>query len=639
MKSLSDLLVCLLAEAGGRCGVAVERDVLTLRSRVEHEGDSFITITLADFGGDFDRALALGRAAPGSFFGFARRRSGLPHWLRGFLDRVFDQTSGDLLPQPCGDCVRYIRQICRFGVKVLLPCTEARSQAAVAAYVSNDLACVPLREEWSAGECPHERFDEETNPVEGEHSEPAVLRDRLWASHLGKLHDRVTAVVVSSLALEDEDGNVQVHCVHGPGATVEGYTSNEKWADRFWHLRLEHSGFTRTLAHFGAEKTLWSEPRVSEMPTYVDPADERPVKVTLVPKTLKRPRVIAVEPCCVQFAQQGLAGVLVRALDQGRYTSGRINFRDQRVNQEKALSGSLDGGYATIDLSDASDRVDCDLVDHMFRAAPEKFRRFLWACRSTRAILPGGEILLLRKFASMGSALCFPVESLAFYTIALAARLASRGLPGTPSCVAQVAQGVYVYGDDLCVPADETPSICAALEAFGLKVNYRKTFWTGQFRESCGMDAFAGARVTPVYLRRMPPADRADASGLLSSVATANQLERAGYWRTARLIQDQVERIFGRLPTVPEDSPAIGWHWYSDYVPPSRFNRNLQRREYRCWVARAVKRDDPLEGSGALAKCLRRAGSSWVLPSIDEEHLERTATPHAVALKRGWVAL
>lgn len=632
VKSLADLVECLLTEVGRKHGVATRRDVETLRRRAEHEGDSFITITLASYGQDLDRALADGRVAPGSFLGFARGPNGLPLFTKGFLRHVFSAT-GELLPNAPIGLIRDLRQIARFGSKVLLPCSQAREEAALAAYEAVDKECVPR--EGSPDTLGHEPPDEGAEPSSAG-GDPTRDRAELWRSRLGQVYDRVAAVIVGALALDDEDGNVPVICRNGPGATVEGPSPNGKWAIREWYERLEQAGYTFLLARFGAEKTLWGDERVSIVPTYVDPVDERPAKVVLVPKTLKSPRVIAVEPVVQQFAQQGLAAVLVSAIGHGRYTSGRINFRDQGVNQEKALLGSKDGSLATVDLKDASDRVDCDLVDHLFQAAPEKFRAFLWACRSTRALLPSGRLVHLRKFASMGSALCFPVESLTFYTIVVASRLELRGLPCTPENVARCTQGVYVYGDDLIVPADETPAVCAALEAFGLKVNYRKTFWTGQFRESCGTDAFAGERVTPVYLRHLPPGKRADAQGFVGTVSTINQLHSAGYTATAHLLQAEVERVFGKLPEVPVHGPAIGVHYGSEYVPPSRWNKRYQRREYRHWVASPVMRDDPLEGEDALVKCFRLIGSKWV--GRCEDHLETTAMSHAIVLKREWVA-
>jgi hypothetical protein len=91
----------------------------------------------------------------------------------------------------------------------------------------------------------------------------------------------------------------------------------------------------------------------------------------------------------------------------------------------------------------------------------------------------------------MGSALCFPIESVAFFIAIVSIRLASAGVRITPSTVRKYSERVYVYGDDLIVPADEAPAISSALPLFGFKVNAHKSFWSGNFRESCGMDLSA----------------------------------------------------------------------------------------------------------------------------------------------------
>jgi hypothetical protein len=78
-----------------------------------------------------------------------------------------------------------------------------------------------------------------------------------------------------------------------------------------------------------------------------------------------------------------------------------------------AKEGSVSGEIATIDLSDASDRVSLALVEELFGFNPG-FLRFLKLSRSPFAQLPGGELVLLNKFASMGSALTFPVEAMVF---------------------------------------------------------------------------------------------------------------------------------------------------------------------------------------------------------------------------------
>lgn len=96
MKSLMTLMQCILADAGMWCCTSAARDLNTITRRVEHEGISFLTITLPQFCSDFERSLDEQRIAPTAFTSF-RRRGSLPQFLGGFLELVFDRASGRLL--------------------------------------------------------------------------------------------------------------------------------------------------------------------------------------------------------------------------------------------------------------------------------------------------------------------------------------------------------------------------------------------------------------------------------------------------------------------------------------------------------------------------------------------------------------
>jgi len=617
-----DLCEKLLGDLGARCGVATGRDVKTLRLRCEHEGVSFLTLTLPSYCRAFERALERGQLAPGSFPHFKADAAGRPRFLGGFLRQIFAPT-GELRGNARVDCILAVRQISLFCKKILLPCNSERVGSAIQAFVHCDEEAADLPE-----------------------------------SELALAFRTTARAVVESLGLDalgDEDPPT---AKHGPGATVEGLRGNAKWDHRVWTERLECVGYTYDLARWGKNAFPFGdgERPAEDRPTYLEPGDEPPVKVVTVPKTLSAPRVIAIEPTHMQYAQQGLKAVLVRALEDGYFTRGHVNFTDQSINQRLALEASKSGAYATLDMSEASDRVSHAHFWAAFAAAP-RFRAWADAARSSRARLPSGEILSLRKFASMGSALTFPIEATIFYLIIVASRLVRSGSTWGPSSILEMGRDVYVYGDDLIVPATEAPAICDDLEAFGLKVNRHKSFWTGQFRESCGVDAFGGRPVTPVYLRRACPTDRGDVSGLISSIATANQLWLAGYESAARLLRKQVEGLTGPLPAVVEESPCMGWAGDSDFLPPRRVNRRLQRVEYRCWSAASVRRSDPLSGYGALAKCLRRLEKpeprwrrgegqyphfygvpyEFVEEPSDPEHLETSPRRYGLALKRTWV--
>lgn len=254
--------------------------------------------------------------------------------------------------------------------------------------------------------------------------------------------------------------------------------------------------------------------------------------------------------------------------------------------------------------------------------------------------MPDGSIQDLKKFASMGSALCFPVEAMYFYTICVAALLEKRNLSVTSPNVALVGRDVFVYGDDILVPTNESEAVMRALHKYYCKVNVHKSFVEGNFRESCGMDAYMGEEVTPTYVRQVRPHNRQDAKALVSWVATSNLFYRRGYWRTSALMLKVCESILGELPIVGDKCAGLGKVSYQRWVSSERFSRSYHVHEVKTWVASPVYRTDELNGYGALTKCLlslEAKSDNTDIADSDEKHLARTARHGAVVLKRRWV--
>nr|QDH86450.1 MAG: RNA-dependent RNA polymerase [Leviviridae sp.] len=77
------------------------------------------------------------------------------------------------------------------------------------------------------------------------------------------------------------------------------------------------------------------------------------MKVIDVPKTMKTPRIIAMEPTAMQYAQQGILRLIQDAI-KGSYLNDFIGLDDQEPNQLMARQGSAVGDLATLDLSEAS---------------------------------------------------------------------------------------------------------------------------------------------------------------------------------------------------------------------------------------------------------------------------------------------
>lgn len=151
---------------------------------------------------------------------------------------------------------------------------------------------------------------------------------------------------------------------------------------------------------------------------FLEPGQERPVEVTPVPKTMKTPRLIAIEPTAMQYVQQAVLEAIEDSIEKDNLSKMLISWKDQSPNQRMALRGSSDGSLATLDLSEASDRVSNSLVLALCKNFPS-LSGLVQASRSTHANVLGFGVMPLTKFASMGSALCFPFESIVFMTLIL----------------------------------------------------------------------------------------------------------------------------------------------------------------------------------------------------------------------------
>jgi hypothetical protein len=195
------------------------------------------------------------------------------------------------------------------------------------------------------------------------------------------------------------------------------------------------------------------------------------------------------------------------------------------------LDASETGDFATVDLSSASDRLHCRLVEFIFQSRPDVLDA-LHASRTRANVALNGELVLLRKFATQGSAVIFPLQTIVYSILAMFA-VGTKRRWNDASYDKIVAKLVRVFGDDIIVPTDSYPVLARLLKTCLLKVNESKTHNTGLFRESCGMDAYGGVDVTPAYFRE---AYSASPEALESVIQVSNNFHRKGYWYTAEHI-------------------------------------------------------------------------------------------------------
>jgi hypothetical protein len=172
----------------------------------------------------------------------------------------------------------------------------------------------------------------------------------------------------------------------------------------------------------------------------------------------------------------------------------------------------------------------------------------------------------------MGSSVTFPVQSLLFLACALSSVLTARRLRPTLSNIQRLEGEVSVFGDDIIVPTDCRDVMFSALELLKFKVNSNKTFTGSFFRESCGVDAFAGVDVTPAYLRVAEPRG---AEHLVGQAAVHNNFYSKWLMHTAAFLAWTVR---GKVSTVPSRSAIVGLHSrvFDPRVLIKRYNDKIQ---------------------------------------------------------------
>jgi len=595
MKRLTTFCLMVLQELGDWCGTSTVRDGKTITDRIECEGYSFLTITLPGFGKDFERSLDQGYVDRSLFTGYART-GGLPRFLGGFLDLVFERKSGVLLLEPSIVAIRSIRQFTLMFGKIDLPCSDERTRAALTGFKK----------------CEKDLILSDTN-FHLQQEEFVRMSRLLYADFFSEV-DRLIF-----------DGEIVPK--HGPGATAEKLRGNAKYTQYEWPARLEE--------YFPSGEYIfpsWRHYDASRVET-LEPGAERPVRVITVPKTLKTPRIIAIEPTCMQYVQQGILEAMTRETRVFDNTRNFVCSDSQVPNRELAAVGSLTGTLATLDMSEASDRVSNLHVEALLRDHPH-FRAGVQACRSTKADVDG-EIVHLSKFASMGSALCFPFEALVFSTIVFMGISRALGHQLSQKDVESFYGKVRVYGDDIIVPVEFVPSVVESLESFGMKVNSNKSFWTGKFRESCGGDFYDGANVTPVRIRQDFPTQLTDVKEIVSTSELRNHLFEAGFESTVDWLDKVLTRALkGRYPYIRPTSPGIG-RWTHDPLKVTRVHHGLQKPLVRAYVSRSVIPVSKLDGVDALTKWFLKRGLD---PFQDKDHLQRSGRPSAVSIKQRWVS-
>ena len=406
---------------------------------------------------------------------------------------------------------------------------------------------------------------------------------------------------------------------HGPGRVSDRIMESvvAKHHALTFDYNIDRFFFRGSYGMYGsAEELGYSAAKVIPDPSLWEPKEMRPripARLRFVPKSLKVARSICMEPATMMFFQQAVARQLYEAIEDSQFARF-IKHRDQTRNQRLALYGSYTASIDTLDLSSASDSLSYELVKQVF--SPH-WQIPLRVTRSSVVMLPDGDVFPIKKFAPMGSALCFPVQCLIFASVCIyAAFLYKRGLPvdkpakmaywdvfDTTNLIsdrvrsyrkdARRLQPLAIYGDDICCDSRITPYVKSILGRLGFVVNEDKSFVGSQaFRESCGKYYLEGRDVTPLYYRVKGVRRRLTPSHIVSQVQLINRSKARGFHRLRSFLIYSMRgwdmpRKLGKfsVPFVLPNSTEFGIHSESPCNThlDSRENTDYQRDEWKVW--------------------------------------------------------
>lgn len=588
-----------------------KRDFQRLSSAADSHGIRFFLDTMPSYRKHLDKCLDSGRLTSTTLFHFGTWYKGgtIPRLFRGLFLRVFDR-NGTLRLEPDENAIFWLRQLLGVFRKLRMESSAKDRGDSVEAFITLDRSVRHGDLTWDS---PDDFIPEDAaklsfaDDLVGHPQDDTLLplgESRpdapLLSPQLGEYIQRTADIFTSLLGVFNA---IEWRPKHGPGAVSDSRFGEYKYSFKTWPDRLDRVFHYDTFAC--ANWSLLAD-SIDVQDSLAGMLHEHPAKLCAVPKTIKTPRLIACEPTSLQWCQQIVKDYLYTRVRE-TVLSQFIDFRRQDLNGHLASVASHDQTLATIDLSAASDRISCWHVERLFRRSPSLLHalqasRSLWISQDIDERSPSH--ILLRKYSTMGNATTFPVQSIFFTTIAVACVLYARQLPVSLKSIGSLGrQQVRVFGDDIIIPKDVAGLLVDTLENLQLKVNADKSFWTGKFRESCGVDAYNGNNVTTISILDVPR--RSCPGSIVSTVDVFNNLCDKGLVTAARYIQ-KIARplVHDKIREVKHGSGLFGWSDLFGSVVPglrTRYNKALQVREvYALRVRTREERSLPKESSGLL---------------------------------------
>lgn len=620
----------------------LERDLDRLLNQVKSRGLNVLTIELPDLGKHFEKCLSQGQFTPSNLPNgrLVSRRHRIQRLFAGLMQLIFDN-QGRIREDADPDAVFLLENLFFSCKKLRLECAPERLFETVKEFFCDEADLPPPSTYWYDDSLSHPRLHARLHFNEANHddlvtplressdsrSEGDKERDRVLLDTLQATADRVVCSIGEYIP--DATG-----MRHGPGAVSEKVRTS-KFEFPSWTARLDRV-FPESEFRF-ADLGKWLDSQYSQsIARQAVLAVEPHSKLIAVPKTQKGPRLIASEPVSHQYTQQGIRGFLATSI--GKSLIGKsVTIENQIPSRELALKASATGSHATIDLKAASDRMSCWVVERLMRVN----HSLLSALKSSRTLDLVNDIdkkhprkIRLAKFAPMGSAVTFPVQSIFYACAAIAAVLATRMMDVSDRNIRKVASEVIVYGDDIIIPTDSVKALFRLLERTWFKVNYSKSFTEGNFREACGIRAFRGHDVTPAYV--LEPFDETRPSSVSSVIEASNNFFLKGLWETTRYLESTVPRVIHKdIPVKGSRSGAVGFVSFvgaDSRQLRSRWNKDLHRMELRSLrLDSKVLKSEP-EGTLAL---FQRFVENPRPESIWSAGLVRRVTQ---SLRRSWIA-
>lgn len=549
---------------------SLETDFIRVKRLFGSRGLPILMIDFPSAGKVLDLALSRGVIVPENLPKVFGKIDGPSRTLFGCLFQgIFNS---DCTIKDGDDTIQYVfflRQILLMFKKVVEPCSPDDVEKAIVEYTSIEWSMRKPTNEWAAD---HVKWSATCTFSDGYVQRGSMFGDEPYISpKLVELAQLVCDRIVSLMPPVDYR---DLQPRHGPGAVADARSGTDKYLFPNWSDKLD--GFFPYTYFAQHREDLHLEE------DFVRQNREPPARLIPVPKTLDKPRIIASEPVAHQYCQQSLMCWLRDNLSP--ILSPYINFLNQMPSRELALESSLTGDLATVDLSSASDRLSCWVVERAMR----RNSSLLSALHSARSRWmhikhPVGnysEFLLLRKFASQGSATTFPVQSIIYTCLAIAAVLFEDGCknPTTEKMLAYKNR-LRVFGDDIIIPSRAVRNLVDLLSFMGLKVNMGKTHYTGHFRESCGMDAFHGSAVMPTYLRYLSLDITAET--LTSWIDVSNNAYHNGLWNLSDYMISCVPPKVRKLIILSKTPvSAISLSTFQESPPVSRTRWNKSHHVY-----------------------------------------------------------